>query len=129
MLVFRPFVVMMLSALLLTACGGSGGSGGGSGGGGYIVSGYNTELSLSWQAPVSRSDGSAISPGEIRSYRIYFGLNSGEYVSVYEITDGSTQVILQGVPPGDYFVVVTAVDGQGRESAYSEEILKAVNLS
>jgi len=75
---------------------------------------------LSWDVPAERADGSTLEPTDIGGYRIYYGIESGVYLGKIDITDaGATQLQVSGVPSGKYFAVMTTIDTNGRESAYS----------
>ncbi len=105
-------VLMAAFVLPLASCGGggSGSSGGGSG-------------ALSWVAPSQRQDGAALQLSEIKSYRVYYGESTGVYSGQIDINDPtSTAEKLNGIPSGTYFVVMTTVDIDGRESVYSSEV-------
>ncbi len=79
---------------------------------------------LAWTAPSQREDGTAIALSEIASYHIYYGTESGDYQDVIFIEDSSAdQAQVADIPPGTYYVVVTTVDTDGRESAYSSEVV------
>lgn len=121
-------------ALLLGACGqdsggvsgtttsGTGGttSTGGSGGTTTIGS-----FSLSWTAPVSRSDGSPLALSEIGGYRVYYGPSPGNYPNSINITNGSLQTAtLTGIPLGTYYVAMSTYDTSGLESSYSAPVVK-----
>lgn len=90
-----------------------------------VAGGRSVELaSLSWVAPSERSDGSALELSAISGYRVYYGEESGNYRNKIEINDGSVvQAQLDDIPEGKYYVVVTTVDMNGRESAYSVEVV------
>lgn len=78
---------------------------------------------LSWVAPSEREDGIPIALSEIAGYRIYYGSSSGEYPHRYDIADSSAvQTKLKNLPLGNYVFVMTTLDTDGRESAYSEEV-------
>ena len=80
-------------------------------------------LGVSWTAPLERVDITPLSPSEIAGYRIYYGTDSGDYQNQIEINDGSMdQAQVLDIPAGTYYVVVTAIDTDGRESAYSSEV-------
>ena len=94
------------------------------GDGGSIESSAVSELS--WIAPSEREDGSGLSLSEIGGYRIYYGVESGSYQGQIEVNDGSeNRVELNSIefPRGTYFVVMTTVDVDGRESLYSSEVV------
>ena len=82
-------------------------------------------LSLSWTAPVTRADGSPLSLADINGYRVYYGDSTGSYPASVDVPDGTaTATIVSDLPAGDYYVVMTTYDVDGRESGYSSEILK-----
>jgi hypothetical protein len=83
--------------------------------------------SLSWVAPVEREDGTPISMAEIAGYRVYYGTSQGDYTDQVEVADSTTmQVTLSDMATGTYYFVVTAVDMDGRESNFSQEISQSI---
>lgn len=84
-------------------------------------------LGLKWTAPSAREDGSPLSPSEIAGFNIYYGTEAGDYQDQIIIDDPSAEnAQVEELPPGTYYLVVTAVDTDGRESLYSPEIV--INL-
>jgi hypothetical protein len=82
-------------------------------------------FSLSWTAPVTRSDGSPMSLAEINGYKVYYGSNEGDYPNSIDINDGATTTTtVSEVPVGDYYVVMTTYDSDGRESTQSGVVSK-----
>jgi len=79
--------------------------------------------SLSWVAPSEREDNTPISLSEIAGYRIYYGTTQGDYPNKIEINDASEDVADISLSQGTYYVVITTVDMDGRESVFSEEII------
>ena len=63
-------------------------------------------------------------------YRIYYGTASGAYGQAYGsgIAAGSTtNFTVNSLQSGrTYYFAVTAIDGAGNESAYSNEVAKAI---
>jgi hypothetical protein len=122
----------LVLALMLTACsteenytGSLDGSPGAIGGG--VVQGTLQNVTLSWVAPVEREDGTPISMSEIAGYRIYYGETEGDYINEVDVHDRDTmQFTLKDLPEGTYYIVVTALDMDGRESRYSETIMANV---
>ena len=102
------YIFVLFFILPLVSCdGGDGGPAGGS-------------AVLSWVAPVERADGTGLSPSEIAGFRIYYGTESGVYQDPIVINDHTaTQAQFSGIPSGVYFVVMTTVDTDARESAWS----------
>lgn len=117
----------MLAVTQLVACGGGGGgsaSVGGSTPGGTGTT-QTSSLSLSWVAPVARTDGTPISLADIEGYKVYYGTSAGSYTGVADITDGSqTSVTITGITSGTYHVAMTTYDTNGLESPYSAEVIK-----
>ena len=82
---------------------------------------------LSWAAPSEREDNSGLSLSEIAGYRIYYGTESGNYQSQIDVNDGSAvDAQISGLPSGKYYIALTTVDVDGRESAYSSEVIVTV---
>ena len=122
----------LVFSFLLTACsteenytgsldGGPGAIGGG------VVQGGTNNVTLSWIAPAEREDGSPIAMSEIAGYRIYYGETEGDYSNEVDVSDGDTmQVTLKNLPAGTYYIVLTTLDSDGRESIFSETIIANV---
>jgi len=81
-------------------------------------------VSLSWNAPSEREDESGLTMAEIGGYRIYYGTQEGSYPNQVNIADGYEMQGTIVAPSGTYYVVVTAYDVDGRESAFSSPALK-----
>jgi hypothetical protein len=138
-------VTMLVTAILsgqLVGCGGGGGgsndvttsdsivsSASASSGSEPVSSGEDAtgSFTLNWTAPATRSDGTPLSLADIDGYRIYYGDSQGYYPNSVDVNDGSLQsVIVDNVPVGSYYVVMTTYDVNGLESAYSSSISKNV---
>ena len=106
---FRYYVICLL--LLLVSCGGGGGS-------------SVSDSLLKWSAPSEREDGTKISLSEIQGYRIYYGTDKGIYPNQLTIIDDSIKFgDFKDVSKGSYYVVITTLDTEGRESAFSEVVV------
>ena len=83
-------------------------------------------LSLSWTAPTSRADGTAISLSDIDGYFIYYGTSKGSHPNKVNVTNGSaTGKTISNLAAGKkYYLVMTTYESSGRESAKSPEITK-----
>jgi len=81
------------------------------------------ELALAWQAPTENVDGSPLD--DLSGYKIYYGTSSRNYDASVSIDDPSATSGSVIVVSGDYYVAMTAIDADGNESAYSNEVLKA----
>jgi hypothetical protein len=81
-------------------------------------------VSISWVPPSENVDGSPL--GDLLEYRIYVGVQSGAYQEIVNLSDPTATSHFLNASPGDYYVAVTAVDIDGNESAFSNEVLKIV---
>lgn len=80
------------------------------------------QVSLNWVAPAQNVDGSPLT--DLAGFRIYYGTSSRDYTDVVDIgSPGTTSFVLEQVQ-GDYYFAMTALDGDGNESAYSNEVRK-----
>jgi len=85
--------------------------------------GFAAEIGLAWDSNTE---------GNMASYRVYQTINSGSYPDTWvrevpHIWDVDTQsVLLQDVPDGTWFWVVTAYNTEGDESGYSNEVTTTV---
>jgi hypothetical protein len=80
-------------------------------------------LGLAWTSPEFREDGTILISNEISGYRIYYGTAPGDYQNQVDIDSGSNSAQISAIPSGTYYVVVTAIDMDGRESLYSREVV------
>ena len=80
---------------------------------------------LSWQPPQLNEDGSPIN--DLEAYRIYIGPSSRNYGQPVELTNTTMSSYFLELLPGDYYISMTAVDIDGNESAFSNEVLTSVN--
>ena len=123
--VLSKILAVFFASILLIACNSEEnyGLGGGSGtAGGGIVQGAT--VSLEWNAPYEREDGTPISMSEIAGYRVYYGTTQGQYTEGAEVSDsGTMQATFNILGAGTYYIVVTAYDMDDRESAYSQEVV------
>ena len=84
-------------------------------------------LNLSFEAPSENVDGTPLT--DLAGYVVYWGTSSRNYTAAYEITlrelnDQERDFASIRVAPGTYYVAMTAVDAEGNESAYSNEVRK-----
>ena len=69
-----------------------------------------------------------LAPEEIGGYNIYYGTTQGAYNQEFNITDGTATSAILDLPRGFiYFLVVTTIDIDSRESVFSEFISVAVD--
>jgi len=81
-------------------------------------------VTLSWVAPTENVDGSALT--DLAGYRVYYGTGSRSYTTMRDVPGASTTSTSLTLSSGDYYVAMTALDGEGNESAYSNEVIKTV---
>lgn len=81
-------------------------------------------MCVAWQAPVENVDGSPLT--DLDAYRIYSGATSGNYTENIHLDDETLLEHSWAMPPGDWYLAMTALDVDGNESAYSNEVLKTV---
>lgn len=112
-------VLVPLIIVLLVACSGGDGS--------SILGTGSASAVLSWAAPSTREDNSELKLSEIAGYRIYYGVETGKYVGVINVDDPTaTENKLTGIPSGAYFVAMTTIDVDGRESVFSQEVVATI---
>lgn len=81
---------------------------------------------LSWQAPTTRTDGTALT--NLAGYRIRYGTANGSYPNVVTIPNGGlTSAVIGNLPPATYFFVISAYDSAGMESANTSPVSKTIS--
>ena len=84
-----------------------------------------SSATLTWVAPVARADGTPFSLADIGGYRVYYGETEGDYPNSIDVPDGTAVgTVLKDLPPGANYFVVTTYDTAGRESEYSDVVIK-----
>jgi hypothetical protein len=84
-------------------------------------------IDLSWTAPSTRTDGSALDLSEIAGYVVYLGTSSNNLQEEKVINDGSAvSYTINGVELGIHYVAVTTFDRDGNVSSYSNIVSKNV---
>jgi hypothetical protein len=135
----KSFTLFFLLSLFLVF------AGCGSGGGGTITSspssngGANTPagiggtstgiVSLAWDAPTTRADGTPLNPAtDLQAYKLYYGSSSRTYTQSVRVTNPGTVAISYTLtlPTGTYYFTVTAVDQFGNESGGAGEVSKTI---
>ena len=114
-----PRLLAAAGVLLVSGCGGGGGS---SGGGGSMA---GTAL-LSWTAPTTNSDGSALT--DLKGYHIYYGSSADLLTVQIDVNSASTtSYTVTNLTPGTWYFAVTAFNSAGLESNLSNTASKMVN--
>ena len=87
-------------------------------------------FTLNWTAPAARSDGTPLSLADIAGFRVYYSATSKHYRNRIEVAAGSaTSITARDIPVGTHYIVMTTYDTGGRESGYSPELSKIVQMS
>ena len=81
-------------------------------------------VQLSWVAPEENVDGSNLT--DLAGYRIYYGTESRSYSEVIDVPDPATTTHAFTASSGDYYITMTALDAEGNESAYANEIMRTI---
>ena len=81
-------------------------------------------MRVNWVAPTENVDGTPLT--DLASYRIYYGLFSRSYTDQVAVNNSAATSFSVAVPGGTYYVAMTAIDGEGNESGYSNEIQRVV---
>ncbi len=126
-------ILLLCSITILTISCGSGtvnyGSNGsnessGSGGtGGTANGGSQGTATLAWNPPSTNADGTPLTG--LAGFKVYYGTQSGTYPNVIDVGN-RTRYVLNNLPSGTYYFVVTAYDTSGTESGFSNELSKAI---
>ena len=80
---------------------------------------------LRWQPPTQYTDGSPLI--NLAGYRIRYGTAQGSYPNIRQVANsGITTLVIENLPAGTYYFVVTAYDSAGRESDFSAAVSKTI---
>jgi hypothetical protein len=105
------------------------GCGGGAGGSSDDSNGAKN-VTVSWIAPDENTDGSQLV--DLVGYRIYYGTSPGSYsdpIEIDNIPGGLYSYVVEGLGEATWYFVMTAINDQGIESSFSEEVSLRVTTS
>ncbi len=86
-----------------------------------------SSATLSWAAPSTRTDGSALQMSEIGGYKVYMGTTPDDLVFVDDITDRhTTEYKTSPLSEGTYYFAVTTYATNGIESGLSAIVSKQI---
>ncbi len=118
----------LLATILLTA-----GCGGGGGGTESLQAqqpgsspGTTSGVMVLWDPPID-SNGSSVS--DLAGYNVYYSMTTPITMStsaLVTVDSNATSVALPSLPPGTYYVAVSAVYRTGDESAQTDEVMATV---
>ena len=81
---------------------------------------------LHWTPPTLRRDGSPLT--NLAAYRIYRGTTTGNLTMVRQLSNpGVTSFLMEGLTAGQWHFAISAIDGNGSESALSNVVSRIVN--
>jgi fibronectin type 3 domain-containing protein len=82
-------------------------------------------VSLSWVAPATRTDGSVLELNELSGYRLYMGTSADNLSPVVDLDDFTlTNHVMENLESGTYYFAITAYDQNGNESDLSNVVAK-----
>lgn len=81
---------------------------------------------LTWTAPLTRTDGSSIQLSEIDSYEIAYGTSPTELGNYMTVDGAETSVEISGLAAGTWYFSIRVIDTNGLASEYSEVVSKQV---
>ncbi len=122
---FKALKLQLIAVTVITLAACSDGGSAGSGDSDDNAEPVTFTRDISWVAPSLREDNSTpIALSEIDGYRVYYGTAAGDYQMQIDINDGSiTGYTMNLETQHTYYVVMTTLDTDGRESLFSDEII------
>jgi hypothetical protein len=89
-------------------------------------SGETGSATLSWAAPTTRTDGSALQ--NLAGYRIYYGRMPGTYDYTIDVDNsGVLTYVVEGLVSGEWYFALSAYDTNDVESDRSEEVSQQIS--
>ena len=89
-----------------------------------LLAGTANAIEVCWQPPTENVDGTPITDLPL-AYRVHYGVASRTYTDTILLDPAPVGDCHSWSPaPGEYYIAVTAIDSDGEESAYSNEVLK-----
>jgi hypothetical protein len=79
---------------------------------------------VSWTAPTERTDGTPLT--SISGFKLYYGRNSSNLEQVVNLGSGITTYHVENLEQGTWYFAVSAIDGDGIESARSSMVSKTI---
>lgn len=91
-----------------------------------VVATATGSAQLSWTAPTTRTDGSALT--DLAGFKVYWGTEQGNYSHSVTLDNPSvTTYVVEELTPATWHFVATAYDSNGVESAFSNPASKTIN--
>jgi hypothetical protein len=90
-----------------------------------VVAVATGSATLSWTPPTTNTDGSPLT--NLAAYRVRWGTAAGNYTSSVTLNNpGLASYVVEGLAPGTYYFVVTALSSTGAESPFSNVANKTI---
>ena len=81
---------------------------------------------LRWTPPTEYDDGTPLN--DLAGYVIHYGTSSRDYTMSIPLNNaGLTSYVVENLTPDTYFFVATAVNDEGVESQFSNEVSKTID--
>jgi hypothetical protein len=85
-----------------------------------VVQVGSSSLSLAWTPPTQSADGTTLN--DLAQYRIRWGTQTGSHPNLRAVENASaSRFVIDGIAPGSYFFIISAVDTSNNESSSSNE--------
>jgi hypothetical protein len=83
-------------------------------------------VTIAWAPPTENTDGTALT--DLSGYKIHYGSESKTYSSSVAVKNPSlTRFVLESLPAGKYYFALTATNGAGHDSPFSQEVAATLN--
>jgi len=93
--------------------------------GGKIAGGTPGSATLSWEAPTSNTNGSALT--DLSGYRIYYGPSASDLSETVQIGSVGVQTfVIENLQPGTWYFAIRALASDGTESSFSDIVEKTI---
>lgn len=124
---FRDWPTVMVGVALaaqLVGCGGEGSNVSSNGGAGGNPGAGGSTATLTWTAPATNEDGTAV---VLSGFNVYVGNSPGNLSPVASVGSNVTSHTINGLSAGIVYFAVTAIGANGMESARSQTATATIN--
>lgn len=93
-----------------------------------IAANASGKAQISWNAPTSREDGSALIASEIAGYELYYsGSNSASLTKLASVSSAETSVVVDELATGTHYFAIATLDNSGQQSTLSSVFSVTIN--
>ena len=86
------------------------------------------DISLSWEIPLEREDGTPLELYEIDGYKIAYGTSASQLDTFVSVTGAAvTDYMFSSLLAGVYYFAIATIDSDGVQGRYSEPVQVVVN--